>query len=155
VIGIRELLRDLRLVWDAVNYQWDLRVLNFDQDSQRTFLASVGLGKLEVPGLFAWILGGTAVVLAGLAVGMRRRVRPRRDPVAESYAKLCARLSRAGVVREESEGPVSLRDRAVARFPDRAESLNALFERFIELRYGRPGDARPEREFARAVRDFR
>src|SRR5690606_8640312 len=45
----REFQRDLRLIWDGLNYQWDLRVLNFDEETQRSFLYSLGLGTVAWP----------------------------------------------------------------------------------------------------------
>ena len=33
---LRDMLREMRLLWDSLNYQWDLRVLTFDEEAQRS-----------------------------------------------------------------------------------------------------------------------
>lgn len=153
IIGVREMIRDLRLVWDTVNYQWDLRVLNFDHETQRTFLALLGLERFQAPDLLLWLLLVTALLLGGLSVLMRRLARPKADPVVSAYFVLCRKLARAGVPRGHAEGPIRLCDRAVERFPHQAPQVRALFDEYVGLRYGK-GHA-DARAFVRAVSQLR
>ncbi|RYD79429.1 MAG: DUF3488 domain-containing protein, partial [Verrucomicrobiaceae bacterium] len=40
-------IRDFRLVWDSLAYRWDLWILNFDEEGQRSFLLMLGMGAWE------------------------------------------------------------------------------------------------------------
>jgi len=45
--GWRHPWRRARLMWDNINFQWDLRVLNYDEEDQGRVLAWFRLGKLS------------------------------------------------------------------------------------------------------------
>lgn len=143
----RELLRDARLLWDSVNYQWDLRVLNYDEDTQRNFLFSLGLGAVSWPEIAIWSAVAISMILSLLTIWMRRRQQPTADPVSQAYARFCRILERAGLHREPAEGPVHFGERAATHFAAQAAPISEVTQLYIQLRYG-PGpdtkrDARP------------
>ena len=87
MLGWKDLINQALLAWDSVNYEWDLRVLNFDEDNQRTFLYALGLRDGQWP----QILGGVAVVVAAclalLSLALRR---PGRAACGRRCALVCA-----------------------------------------------------------------
>jgi transglutaminase-like putative cysteine protease len=146
----REAQRDLRLLWDSINYQWDLRVLNFDEDTQRNFLLSLGLGVVSWPEIVIWVSVVIALLLALLAMWLRRSGAVGGDEIARLYVRFCRRLERAGLRREPWEGPQHFGERAAARFREQAEPIREVTALYIQLRYG-AGKAAP-RALARALR---
>jgi transglutaminase-like putative cysteine protease len=148
--GWRELLRDVRLLWDSINYQWDLRVLNFDEDSQRSFLLSLGLGAATWPEILVWVAVVIGLILALLALWMRRAGHSGVDEVGRAYAHFCRMLERAGLRRESWEGPQHFGERAAMHFAEQAEAIRHVTALYIQLRYA---PAAPEpRAFVQAVR---
>ena len=152
-LGLREMLREIRLAWDSLKYQWDVRVLNFDEENQRTFFASLGLGSMRWPELFTWIVLAIAASLGLLALWLSHATRPRLDPVSRDYARFCRILAAGGVRREAAEGPLAFAERAARTFPHQAERIRRIGQLYVALRYSRV--APPRHELARAVRELR
>lgn len=155
---LRELWNQARLAWDSLNYQWDLRVLNFDEDSQRTFLMFIGLGRSMVSGtwefsaLITWLVLVSVALLCVVALWVTRAETPHRDPAAREYARFCRALARAGVARAESEGPLHFSERAAAEFPTHADSIRRICDLFIRLRYAKSPPS--TRELSREIAAF-
>ena len=148
--GWREIRRDVRLVWDNLNYQWDLRVLGFDEDNQRTFLATIGFGDFRWAELLVTLAIGAALLLGGLGLWQRRPGRPRSDAVSRSYARFCGSLAAAGLPREPWEGPLHFGERAAAHFATHAAAIREIAALYTRLRYA-PAPP-PPAAFLRAVR---
>lgn len=134
--GLREILREVQLAWDSVSYQWDLRVLNFDEEAQRTFFASLGFEKVGQSALLAWTVIASVALLALLGLLLRRLARAPRDRVQEAWLRFCRRLARHGVRRGEAEGPLDFCARASAALPEQAPAIRAEGERYVAERYG-------------------
>ena len=135
VLGWREVMREARLAWDSINYEWDLRVLNFDHDNQRSFLSMIGLGDVK----WATILFSAALtillLLALLGLLLRRPGRTPSDPVGRWYARFCQAAEAGGVRRESWEGPKDFGDRAAASFPAQAAEIRAITSFSVQFRY--------------------
>ena len=148
--GWRELRRELRLVWDNVNYQWDLRILGFDEESQRAFLADLGFGG------FRWVEMGISVsivialLLGGIGLWQRRPGRPPLDETGRAYARFCRALATAGLPREPWEGPQHFGERAATRFTAQAAAIREITALYARLRYAPTPP--PAVELFRAVR---
>ena len=147
--GWHRLQHEMQLAWDSVNYQWDLRVLNFDQEAQHSFLFSLGLGSTSWTEIFIWLLVATAAFVAVLSLWLRKPAAAL-DKVGRGYARYCSALARAGLCREPWEGPQDFSRRAAQRFPGQAEVIERIANLYIELRYT-AGNPNP-RPFLDAVR---
>jgi hypothetical protein len=132
--GWHRLGHELQLAWDSVNYQWDLRVLNFDQESQRNFLFALGLGATSWTEILIWVLVATAGFVSVLSLWLRKPA-VAVDKVSRGYARFCSALARAGLSREPWEGPQDFSRRAAERFPDQAEIIRRISELYIQVRY--------------------
>jgi transglutaminase-like putative cysteine protease len=148
----REMQRNIRLFWDSINYQWDLRVLNFDEETQRNFLFSLGLGAVTWPEILIWVATVIAFILAALALWLRRSDRPQQDRVNRAYARFCSLLERAGLSREPWEGPQHFGERAAAHFTAQADVIRQITTLYTQLRYA-PVAPAPE-TFISAVRQL-
>jgi hypothetical protein len=147
--GWREIQHEMQLAWDSVNYQWDLRVLNFDEEAQHSFLFALGLGSTTWTEILIWILVIAALFIAALALWMNYPKGPV-DRIGRSYARFCAALARAGLPRESWEGPQHFGARAAEHFPGQAKLIQRISALYIELRYG-GGSANPQ-PFLDAIR---
>ncbi|MDR3404204.1 MAG: DUF3488 and transglutaminase-like domain-containing protein [Chthoniobacter sp.] len=147
--GLREIQHDIQLAWDSLNYQWDLHVLNFDEEAQSNFLISLGLGSTSWIDIFFWILLAMVLFIAALTY-LLRRPRGRADKVALGYAAFCRALARAGLPREPWEGAQHFGARAAQQFPEQATFIERISALYVELRYS-PTKPNP-RSFLAAVR---
>lgn len=133
--GWRHSLRRARLMWDNLNYQWDLRVLNYDESDQNQVLAWFGLGKLRALTLLLVLLLVVIAAVAALAAFMRHPWRRGTDPVRAAYARFCRALAMAGLTREPWEGPAAFAARAAGTFPQQAQFIEHATDLYIRHRY--------------------
>jgi transglutaminase-like putative cysteine protease len=149
----RDLQRRARLYWSNLSYQWNLRVLSFDRDTQRSFFAAVGFINFSDYNLATVLMLGTVLILGGLLVWLRRTPPAALgDPAHRWYARYCRRLASAGLVRRPAEGPLGFAERAAAFYPPLAPAFREVGRLYAGLRYS----ARPPRmrEFIRAIRQI-
>lgn len=135
-IGFREMLRDARLAWDNLQYQWDLHVVNFDAETQRSLLVLAGLEGAGPANLLVWMILAVVAAVSLLGLWMAWRHREVVEPLSAAYAALCRKSAAAGVLRQPSEGPLSFSRRLSAAFPAAAEDIRAIGEAYIRMRYG-------------------
>lgn len=148
-IGWRELMRELRLGWDSINYQWDLRVLNFDEEEQHAFLTQLGVGGRWTE-LAGWSAGIVMVVFGALALWLRRPGRLPQDEAGGAWSDFCRALAAAGVAREPWEGPLHFGQRAATTFSEHRAAILNVADLYARARYA----AQPPRshELTAAVR---
>jgi hypothetical protein len=127
-------LRDLRFRLDAVTNAWNQWVLGYNPERQRQFLQRLGMPQPDWRRMTAAlaILGGIAL-LALVAWTLRRR--QARDPVLVVWDSLSRRLSRRGLARRASEGPIDYAERVAAALPAAAGEIRAIATEFAALRY--------------------
>ncbi len=134
MLGWREVMRDVRLAWDSLNYQWDLRVLNFNEDEQQEFLALFGL-RGEWSEILLWQAIGVMLVLGALWLWLRRPGRAPLDEAGRSWAQFCRALAAAGLRRDPAEGPLHFGQRAAATLPEHGEAVLRVADLYARLRY--------------------
>jgi transglutaminase-like putative cysteine protease len=143
-----EWLLALRNRWDLVNQLWTRVVVQFNALQQQNLLTQFGVDGAQWRNL-AIALGAGSVLLVTLAMlWALRRDRDAGDAIDRAYRRLGRRLARAGLARFDAEGPEAYLTRLRQRFPHAAQELEAVFARYIALRYA---TARPD---AATVRDF-
>src|SRR6058998_180648 len=106
------LVNQIRFIWEALNYQWDTRVLGFDADVQDVLLTSLGLTNGGPFPLVMQVLIVIAALLIIYAGWMQLRTRPPADRVQALYERYCQKLARIGVQRDPWEGPSDFAKRA-------------------------------------------
>lgn len=135
--GLSALFDGARMLWDNVNYQWDLRVVAYDEDAQFEILARTGLKDVPRPMLIAGVMAGAFVLLGGAGLWLRSATRPRRDPAAEAWSRACAQIARlSGAMREPWEGPLAYANRATEARPEAAGPIRAAAESYARVRFG-------------------
>lgn len=137
----------LRNQWDIVNQLWNKVVVQFNALHQQNLLAQFGVDHAQWRSL-AIALGVGSIVLVTLAMlWALRRDRDPGDAVDRAYRRLNRRLARAGAPRDEAEGPEAYLQRLRQRFPQAAREIEAVFARYVALRYA---SAQPDPAAARA-----
>jgi protein-glutamine gamma-glutamyltransferase len=148
------LVNQIRLGWEALNYQWDTRVMGFDADVQDVLLTSLGLTNRGPLPLVMQVLFVIAAVLLIYAAWMQMRTRPRADRIQALYERFCRKLSRIGVRRDPWEGPSDFAIRATQLLPNDSKRIRQIAETYIALRYAPGPAATGLREFAKKVSAF-
>jgi transglutaminase-like putative cysteine protease len=152
VAGLRDMFREVQLVWDNLKYQWDLRVLNYDEESQQTFFAILGLGDLPPLANVIWLTIGVVLTAGLLGLWLRRPQHHSVDPALVEYERFCRRLAAAGVTREPWEGPKQFAERAALEFPEHAAVIRKVVALYIASRYA--PRAAGLGDFRKAVREL-
>jgi transglutaminase-like putative cysteine protease len=143
-----------RLAWESLNYAWDTRVLSFDAEAQRSFVAEIGISDSGPFSLLVPTLLIAAVLLAIYAGWMRLRTRPGGDRVKALYERFCRKAARLGAQRDPWEGPSDFSARAARLLPEESEHIRRISNTYIVLRYS-PEAAPPVLgRFAKEVNAF-
>jgi transglutaminase-like putative cysteine protease len=128
-------LKNLRLHWDAINYQWQRGVVGFNLERQRDLLRDLGLGAAR-PWQIVAIAAGVIAVWGAIVLGLARRRALRADPASALWSRACRRLARAGLRRSPEEGPLTYAHRAARRWPKWGALFARIGESYSLLRYG-------------------
>jgi hypothetical protein len=148
------LVNQIRSIWEALNYQWDTRVMGFDADVQDVLLTSLGLTNSGPLPLAMQVLIVIAALLIIYAGWMQLRTRPRADRIQALYERFCQKLARIGVQRDLWEGPSDFAKRAAQSVPNESERVRQITETYIALRYAPGPDVTGLHEFAKEVNAF-
>jgi transglutaminase-like putative cysteine protease len=145
---------NIRLAWEALNYEWDTRVLGFDADVQESWLASVGIANRGPFFLIIEILFAAAALLVIYAGWMQLRTRSRIDRVRALYERFCRKAARLGVRRNPWEGPSDFSRRVAQLLPNESERIRQISNTYIALRYSSESAAVVLNRFAKEVNQF-
>jgi hypothetical protein len=145
----------VRLFWDNVNYQWNSRVIQFDEDTQMEWLGSMGLLRLMRSQWRDVVLLGfcalAAIFMLGILMLWLRRPARQRDPWARAWQELCERLGKAGLPRRApSEGPLAYARRMGSHRPALAVEVERLAVVYAGARYG--GQKESLRDYRKAAK---
>jgi hypothetical protein len=148
------ILGNARLAWDTVSYAWDSRVLSFDVEGQREFLAQLGMDLIPGQRYLLWIASAVATLLALYAALILWRSRAPSDAVKQLYDTFCRRAAQLGVARSPSEGPADFAHRAAALLPQHAPRIRRIASSYIALRYSSQPAPAEAQTLAADVRAF-
>jgi hypothetical protein len=146
----RSLLRQTSLFWDDLAYQWDLRVLSYDQDTQRSVLALLGLGMMEMRKLSLGLGFVLAALIVSQAVWIARRLPASGQAAERSFTRFCRRAARAGLPRAQCEGSSDFTERVAGHFPACSDQIRKIGAAYAAIRYGKTPP--PQRDLDDAVR---
>lgn len=148
-------MQAVRNQFDLVNRVWNEAIVQFSALRQQSMLTPFGIDKADYGSLMTVLIGASTLLLMAFAWWVLRVPRVRDDALDVAYEKLRAKLNKAGAVSTPSEGPMTLAERANAKWPDN-ENLALAFINYVRLRYGcQLPDASDVRAFARSVASLR
>ncbi|MCP8467322.1 DUF3488 and transglutaminase-like domain-containing protein [Pseudomonas sp. ZM23] len=128
------LLNELRLAWDQVNYGWQRWVLGYQGDQQGELFRR-WFGGLDSPWVALLLVGGGALLLAGLALWLFKPWRRDRDAQLRSFEHFERLLAPHGLRRDAGEGHRDFARRAMLALPAQAEPIRRYSEAFERQRY--------------------
>lgn len=138
VSGRFSFINTLRLRLDALEYEWNRRVVSYDEEVQVELFERLFGEITEQKVLFLLIgLASQVMVAVGLSVisiGPQRKL----DPVLQLYQTLASELGKVGLARKIGEGPLDYRDRVVAARPELAEVMHDFTALYIVINYKTP-----------------
>mgnify|MGYP001805968711 FL=1 len=146
-------MRDLRLLSDTLEANWQNWVLDFSAQDQRRLMERLGLGAWQEYGLAVLMVLAVSLTLGGILLVMMRE-RTERDPLERLYARLCQRLARIGLPRLPHEGPGDYGQRVVAARPDLASGVGGFLALYIPARYGERFTPETLQRLSNLLRDF-
>jgi len=146
-------LRSLRNNWDALTNQWNQWVLGYNPERQLEMLSRLGVRQPSWETMtltLFWSVGG---VLLSVALWLLRGVR-RDDAAQRAWLRFCDKLARAGLARQDSEGPLDYAGRVSRRFPESEAAIHAITGLYVDQRYGAAADAQSLARLKHLVREF-
>ena len=147
----------LRFGWDVINTRWNRWVLGYSTMRQKMLFAKIGIDAGTRMGLAAaMILAVAALGLTALFYfrGSLKKPAAAGDAVQKAYRSFAAKLSRRGLARQPSQGPLDYASRVAAARPDLEACVLEIVELYIRLRYGRGGSRDDIRRLKILVRRF-
>ena len=148
------LVNQVRSIWEALNYQWDTRVLGFDADVQDVLLTSLGLTNSGPLPLVVQVLIVISALLIIYASWMQWRTRRRVDRIQALYERYCQKLAHIGLQRDPWEGPVDFARRATQSLPNASKYVRQIAETYIVLRYAPGPTVTSVDKFAKEINAF-
>lgn len=128
-------LNAMRLRLDAIEYEWNQLVVNYDEDVQfELFERLFG----EVTERKVLILMATLAFIVVVAIGftvMNLEPRIQRTPANKFYLSVCKELEKVNLVRRQGEGPIAFRDRVCSQRPELADPMTELTALYVKLNY--------------------
>ncbi|MEH6566334.1 MAG: DUF3488 and DUF4129 domain-containing transglutaminase family protein [Halopseudomonas sp.] len=135
-------LNEARLAWDNINYQWQLRVLNFKGEQQMgLFRRWLGTADWQRIGLVVLALAGTIMLLQ--AAWWLRPQRQQGSAQQQAWAVLDRRLTRLGLQAQPGEGPRNWQQRLRAALPGQRSAVDGFFDEFVRQSYALADNAEP------------
>lgn len=134
------LINTLRLRLDAIEYEWNRRVVSYDDEVRFRLLERL-LGDVSERRIL--LLMGTMAAMVVFFIALTViRFRPQQTlrPVEKLYDTLCRDLARAGLPRRTGEGPRDYCRRVSAERPELAGELEQLTEMYVRLNYAASKD---------------
>jgi transglutaminase-like putative cysteine protease len=128
-------LNTMRLRLDAVEYEWNRRVVNYDEEVQLELFKRL-FGEVTERKVLILLIGLAGIVI--IAVGFTViKIEPasRHDPVTKLYLRVNKELEKVGLGRMQGEGPLSYCDRVTAARPDLVTVMQPLTELYVALSY--------------------
>ncbi|WP_339898638.1 DUF3488 and transglutaminase-like domain-containing protein [uncultured Gilvimarinus sp.] len=130
-----QLLGDLQLRWDALNYRWQLWVMGYDSAAQQALLRK-WFGRVSPWHLALLVITVVALTSLLLLLPLLRRSGRGLPPAERAYARVAKALARCGLPRHVGEAPRQYAARISRERPDLADDINMLTALFERASYG-------------------
>ncbi|MEP6882603.1 MAG: DUF3488 and transglutaminase-like domain-containing protein [Dokdonella sp.] len=152
-------LLDIRNRLDVVNRIWTQTIVQFNALRQKSLLTPIGITNAEQRDLLLVLSSviATFLILSTLWV-LRSGTLKDGDALDRVWCGFRRRMARRGFQEKRDEGPIDYLKRLKPCLPDAEsrESLEALIQRYVELRYAQTDpDAVDIQAFARKIREFK
>ncbi len=132
-------MRAAHLRWDAVNYQWQRWVVDFNASKQQDFWRKLGLPNPSPLHIALVVIGAAALWSLFLLRGQWSWLRfHRQAPEDRLWQRWLQKLERAGLKKQPHEGPDDLGRRVAEQWPEQRDAIMSLTKALVTLRYSSP-----------------
>ncbi|MFN3580711.1 MAG: transglutaminaseTgpA domain-containing protein [Pseudomonas sp.] len=145
-------INSLRLGWDDLNYQWQMRVLGYQSESQLAFLQRwLGTTDWQRVGIITLVV--VALVMIPLALWTLRPGRRAADSRLRTLQRVDRRLRRLGLESRRGEGPRDWQARLNAALPGQRQALAVFFDEYVHQTYAL-GATLPDKSSQRQLNEY-
>lgn len=129
-------IKDILFYWDAIDNQWSLWIIGYNDDLQQRFLARLFNKNIDLSDMILFMVIGVSIIALILILFIfKPEYKAQQDPVIKFYQKFCAKLERAGIVREAHEGPIDYANRAIDKLPELKNAIDLITRLYIKIQY--------------------
>lgn len=133
--GNMDWINTLRLRLDAIEYEWNRRVVNYDEEVQFEMFQRL-FGEVTDRKVLLLLFTLAGIVIVGIALSVIRfEPRSRRAPVNRLYRQLSSELERIHLGRYKGEGPLHYCQRVSEAQPAIAELMHEVTRLYLNLNY--------------------
>lgn len=148
-------LRHLRYTLDASANGWNQWILGYSKERQNQLFSKIGMTRVNWQELTLLLMIFAGAATSILALSLLKDIHFRRTPAAVSiYRRFLRKLARLGLKPRPGEGPVAFAERAVNANGAWSNSIRAITEHYLAIRYGQDTGVARLRAFAQSVRRF-
>ncbi|MGB5324362.1 MAG: DUF3488 and transglutaminase-like domain-containing protein [Pseudomonadales bacterium] len=149
-----ELVKAMRLRFDAINHGWQRWVVNFDADQQRAVLQKM-LGQVSPWKQGLLVALGLTLLLGALAFFvLRGGAAEALTPEQKLYRKFCKKVKQQlQMTRGKAETPLAFAERVAGAAPHSASQAHSITRNYMDIAYA--GAASQLAELKRNVARFR
>jgi hypothetical protein len=144
----------LRLRLDAINYSWQLFVLQYDDEKQQSLVEDYLGGVSKTTLVSAMVLAWCLLLIPVMVTLVWRRRGPRPEPATRAYLDFCEKLRRSGLQRQPQEAPGVFARRVAIERPEVANEVEAITKAYEALAYRGVAKDIGLRNLQQKVRDF-
>lgn len=128
-------LNSIRLRLDAIEYGWNKRVVNYDEDAQLEFFEQI-FGEVTDQKVLFLLIGLTSIALTAIAFTIIKiEPKSKRDPLDRFYLKVCKELAKINLGRRAGEGPNDYCNRVSEARPELRAAMHEITELYVQLCY--------------------
>ena len=154
-LGELSVFKQMEYWIDEMNNSWNEWIIDFNSERQRQLFTSFGFGGISNQQMIVIMFTG-AFLFMGIFSFKHFHRQKQQDELATAYEKLEKYILKRFLNREEQNlGPLALRQRITALQLDDEESVKALIDEYIKVRYRRTSNTRSEEKMlASKIRRF-
>ena len=125
----------LRLRLDAIEYEWNRRVVNYDEEVQFELFQEL-FGEVTDHKVMLLLFTLASIVILGIALTVIRfEPRSKRAPANRLYRRVSAELERVGLGRQKGEGPIAYCERVAEARPELSALMRELTALYVQVSY--------------------
>ena len=149
----RNLWRQIRNTYEAINNGWTQWVLSYDKQRQHNFLKYIGMKNIDWKGMTLWLFLATCIMFSMISLWLFKNSGKTNDPVGAVYNIFCRKMARIGITRRTTEGPKDFAGRAGRLRRDLEQAVDEITGLYVAVRYA--GDVQSFDALRQRIRIFK
>lgn len=149
-------LKQLNFYWDAIDNSWKQWIIAYDSELQHQILSTIFNKKMSFYDvaivLLIVLFSATAIITLYI---LRSTFKTSINPVQKIYNTFCNKLSKKGLTRGISEGPMDFCIRAIEKFPEQKEAIELITKLYINIKFKSKTDDRLLKKLKQKVGSLR